>query len=157
MTCLFFYSILSFSKILKDDHYVTGANSYSWEEACKFLTKRESPLIEKATPDTLDCMGEKKLIMPFCEEKEMTNPYLTRGLIDEKNKQVKCISGKRVIIKWQCEGDKDLYCKDIEVGCFLFKEKLARNLKLVHKSLTDNKTILNCYFDTQKYQLELNM
>lgn len=157
LACLIFYSSVGATKILKDDHYTSGRNTYSWKNACSFLTKRSSPLIEYHSADMLDCMGEKKKVMPFCEEKEITNPYLTRAIVDRKNKTIQCVSGKRVILKWKCEGENDKYCKDQEVGCFLFKEKLAKKLKLIHHSLTDSKTVLNCYFDIQKNNLNLNI
>jgi hypothetical protein len=155
LTCLFF-SQFSHAKIIKDDHYVIDAKEYSWEQVCKTLTKRASPLIEYSSVSGLDCMGEKVKVVKFCDEAEASNPYFTRAIVSKSKRKVICQSAKRVIIKWECEGKEDNYCKDIDVGCFLFKEKLARRLKLVHKSLTENK-YLNCYFDTQKNEMEFNL
>jgi hypothetical protein len=53
-----------------------------------------------------------------------------------------------VILKYKCKAENDKYCKDIEVGCFLFKEQLAKRLKITHQSKTDDGT-LNCYFDVR--------
>ncbi len=155
MTCLFFYQI-SQAKVIKDDHFTKDERFYSWEKACLFLTKRESPLIEYHSVNKLDCMGKVVDVGPFCDEREAANPYLSRAIVDKKKKQIICKSASRVILKWQCEGKNDKYCQDIDIGCFLLKEMLARRLKLVHKSLTDGK-YLNCYFDTQKNNLELNL
>lgn len=91
-------------------------------------------------------MGTTVKVVTFCDEVEASNPYFTRAFVSVKTKKVVCQSAKRVILKWQCEGNSDPYCKDIDIGCFLFKEKLARRLKLVHKSLDSGK-YLNCYFD----------
>ena len=154
MTCLFF-GLIAEAKILKDDHYVIGEKKFSWVKVCKKLTKRESPLIESAGIGTLDCMGEKVEVVKFCDEVEQANPYFTRAKVIKSEKVISCLSARRVILKWECEGKKDRYCRDPDIGCFLFKEKLARRLKLVHQSLTEEK-YLNCYFDTQKNEMEFN-
>ena len=143
-TCLFFVQN-STAKLVKDEHYVIKENLYTWKQVCLDLTKRPSPLIEYKTVSKLDCMGEVLDVIAFCDKKEAANPYFTRAVVDKEKEAVKCQSAKRVIIKWQCEGKQDRYCKDVEIGCFLFKEKLARRLKIVHQSLTDEK-VLNCYF-----------
>ena len=75
------------------------------------------------------------------------------GLI-VKNNKVFCQSAKRVVVKYECEGNKDKYCNDVEVGCFLIKEKLAMRLKIAHQSLLQNK-VLNCHFDIHSSKLEL--
>lgn len=152
LACLFFAQF-SFAKIIKDDHYSVGSKKYSWKEVCKKLVHRDSPLIEKVNISTLDCMGTKVSVFKFCDEVEGGNPYLSRAIVGKN--VVICHSAKRVIIKWECEGKKDKYCKDKDIGCFLFKEKLARRLKLAHGSLVDNK-YLNCYYDTQVNTIELN-
>lgn len=153
-TCLFF-SQVSNAKILKDDHYVIGEKEFSWEKVCKKLTKRDSPLIEYKSINELDCMGKSVKVIKYCDDVEAANPYFTRAIVSKNKKVIVCQSAKRVIIKWECEGATDKYCKDIDLGCFFFKEKLARRLKLAHKSLTDGK-ILNCYFDTQVNDINLN-
>ena len=154
MTCLFF-SLISHAKILQDDHYTTGSNSYSWSEVCKHITKRESPLIEYDSISSLDCMGKKVEVDSFCNEKEAANPYYTRAVVS-KDKKVKCYSGKRVLLKWQCEGKEDKYCKDEEIGCFLMKEKLAKRLSISHQSLDKETQTLKCYFDAQYDIFNLN-
>ena len=116
------------------------------------MTKRSSPLIEKKSDTKLDCMGEVVKAIDFCQQKEIFNEFLTRGLVTEKS--VKCQSGKRVILKWSCEGESDRFCRDKDIGCFYFKELLARRLSLVHHSLNDG--VLNCYFDTEVNTITLN-
>jgi len=153
MTCLFFSQFLN-AKVLKDDFFFKSENSYSFSEVCKTLTNRESPLIEKVSADTIDCMGLKKNVIEFCDLKESDNVFLARAYIDEEKKSVKCRSGRSVIFKWKCEGKNDRYCKDADIGCFLVKEKLARNLKLNHKALDKKSRTLSCYFDLGKMSID---
>ncbi len=156
MICLFFCIFSVQAKLVKDEHYVTGSNKYNWSDVCREMTKRNSPLIEYATITKLDCMGRKVSATDFCFQKEAANPYFARGYVEKKSRKIVCQSAKRVILKWKCEGKNDKYCQDSEVGCFLFKEKLARRLKLVHNSITDKK-YLNCYFDIHSEEMELNL
>lgn len=156
MTCLFFAQNIS-AEVIRYDNSVSGSSEFSWSEACKYLTKRESPIIDFESVSHLNCMGVKKSVIDFCDYKEAANPYFARAIVSKKNKTVICQSSKRVILKWKCEGKTDKYCKDPEIGCFLLKEKMARRLKLAHRSLTDKKSYLNCYFDTQKNSLKLNL
>ena len=97
---------------------------------------------------TLNCMGEKKNISAFCEEKEAANPYYIRAIVNKKTNKVDCLSSKRVLLKYKCETKNDRYCKDKEIGCYLFKEQLAKRLKISHQSLNQN--ILSCYFDIKQ-------
>jgi hypothetical protein len=101
-------------------------------------------------------MGKKVEISKFCDHKEAANPYFIRGTVDKVKKKVICLSSKRVILKYECEGKKDRFCVDAEIGCFLLKEKLARRLKISHQSLS-NKKILNCYFDIGTNSLDMNI
>lgn len=156
MTCLFFAQ-LSHGEIIKDDKTVTARSKFSFEEACEYLTKRKSPLIDYKSITSLSCMGEVKDVAPFCDYKEAANPYFIRAIVLKDKKQVECLSAKKVILKYKCEGAKDKLCLDSEIGCFLLREKLAKRLKTVHESLTDNKTILNCYYEIGFNSMELGL
>ena len=161
LACLFFIPISS-AKIIKDEKYITGQTEFSFEEACKYLTKRKSPLIDFSSISSLNCMGKKVEVAKFCDYKEAANQYFIRGIVNKTKKRVICLSSKRVIIKYSCEGKKDRFCEDAEIGCFLIKEKLARRLKISHQSLTDSVTpsenkVLNCYFDIGTNSLEMNI
>ena len=156
--CLFFITFchFSFAEVIKDEHFSTGSNSYSWKSVCKQITKRDSPLIEKKTASLLDCMGESVEIEKFCDEKEIANAFYTRAYINSIDKTVECKSGRRVIFKWKCEGLKDKYCEDQETGCYLIQEKLAKRLKIIHKSLIKEgeERYLNCYFGSKNLDLK---
>ena len=156
ITCLFFAQF-SEGKLLQDEKSITGETTFSFQEACKYLTKRDSPLIEVHSINQLNCMSEIKDINPFCNHKEAANPYYIRALVDKDSKRIKCLSSKRVILKYQCEGNKDQYCEDQDIGCFLLKEKLAVRLKAVYKNLSKEEGILKCYFDIGGDSLEQNI
>lgn len=134
--------------IIKDEKYITGSNEYSFQEVCHNLVKGDSPLIDAASVSKLNCMGRKVEVAKFCDEKEAGNPYYIRAFIDKESKKVKCLSAKRVILHHRCEPSNDKYCEDSEVGCFLYKEQLAKRLKVAHQSISDDK-ILKCYFDVR--------
>ena len=99
MTCLFFSSALR-AKILKDEKTITNISEYSFTEVCKSLTERESALIDFSNISELNCMGQKVDVNKFCDEKEAGNPYYIRAQNDQKKKVVKCISSKKVILKY---------------------------------------------------------
>lgn len=144
-------SVHAYANFLVDDHYTTKTTEYTFQEVCRALTLRDAPLIE-GEGSVLDCMGTKVKPIDFCLKREVTNPYITRAVISDR--KILCKSASRVILKWKCEGETDRYCKDKDVGCFLFKEVLARRLKLAHHSLQNGE--LNCYFDTQVNDIQFN-
>lgn len=154
MACLFFTQIVS-AKIVKDEKTVTGRSTHSFKDVCKFLTKRESPLVEYKSISKLNCMGDIKEVAPFCDYKEAPNPYYIRAIVNKKEKKVECLSAKKVIIKYQCEGKQDKYCIDSEMGCFMLGEKLAKRLKVSHDSKTEEDKYLNCYFEIKQSTFEL--
>lgn len=155
VACLFF-SQNSLAEIVQDDKIITAKSSYSFKEACKYLTKRESPLIDFVSISTLNCMGEKKDIEAFCDFKEAANPYYIRALAFKKNNEVRCLSAKKVTIKYKCEKSEDKLCQDSEIGCFHLREKLAKRLSITYSSITDKK-FLNCHFEIKRNFLELDI
>lgn len=146
MTCLFFAQI-SFAEIIKDDKLITATSTHSFKEACQYLTKRDSPLIDYVSITAINCMGEKQNIDKFCDYKEAANPYYIRALAFKAGEEIRCLSAKKVTLKYKCEGSRDKLCQDPDIGCFHLREKLAKRLKATHSSLTDNK-FLNCHFET---------
>lgn len=157
LTACLFFAQFSQAEIIKDDKTVTGRSTFSWTSACEYLTKRKSPLIDYKSITSLSCMGDIKEVVDFCDYKEAANPYFIRAIVLKDKKQVECLSAKKVILKYKCEGAKDKYCLDSEIGCFMLKEKLAKRLKTVHDSLTDNKKILNCYYEIGSNFMELGL
>lgn len=151
LSAFFFTQV--FAGIIRNDVYGSRTSEYSYEEVCKKMTKKESPLIEAEGLSYLNCMGEKIRVGKFCEEKLITDPYYIKGYINQDSKKVVCQSGREVIIKYLCvlKSDAD-YCDDAAIGCGLLQEKLALRLKINHSSILLNKTgkkELNCVFSPQ--------
>ncbi len=154
--CLFFSFTVN-AKVTKDEVYITGENEYTFKEACKLVTKRESPLIEALSVTSLDCMGTAITVSDFCFKKESSNAFYVRAVVDKKNKKVICKSARRVIVKYECDSpSKKKFCDDPQIGCYFLQEKLARRLKVVHSSVlpSSNKSHkeLNCYFGQKEVQ-----
>lgn len=153
LLCLLFLSSSAIAGITRDDVYGSRKKEFSFEEVCKKLTKRDSPLIEVKSITYLDCMGEETRVGKYCEEALVTDPYYLRAYIDEENKKVVCQSGREVIVKYVCmlSSDKE-YCDTAEIGCELLREKLAYRLKVNNASVLLNKSgkkELNCVFSPQ--------
>lgn len=144
---------LVFSSVVKDDVATTDRAKFPLSTVCKRLVTHESPLIEIVSGTEIDCMGKKVHVGRFCEKEMAHDPYYLRAFVDREKKEVVCLSGKKVIFKYQCVklSDKDL-CKDeARSSCLQIKEKLAYRLDIVHSSFTKNdKGIkeLNCLFES---------
>lgn len=153
--CLFSFSL--HAKILKDEVVVVDEKRFSFQQVCKELTKRDSPLITYYSISKLDCMGEVIDASKYCDSKTQDDPYYIRAIVEKESRQVNCKSAKRVQIKYQCESIKDKFCKDKEIGCYLLQEKLAKRLKTAHASIVTNGKykILNCHFTPKNEQLTI--
>lgn len=148
-----FFLTQTFAGITRNDVYGSRKTEFSFEEVCKKMTKRESPLIEIEDMSYLNCMGDKIRVGKFCEEKLVTDPYYISAHVDSETKKVVCQSGREVIIKYVCMLTSDkAYCDDSAIGCGLLQEKLAFRLKINHHSILLNKSgkkELNCVFSPQ--------
>lgn len=155
ITCLFFLVFNVQAKIIKDEVLLTDEKLFSFREVCKKLTKRDSPLITFHSVSKLDCMGKIVDVSKFCDMHTQADPYYIRAVVEKSSKQVNCKSAKRVRIKYQCDSGNDKYCKDKEIGCYLFQEKLAKRLKTAHASIIteQGRKILNCHFTPKNEQL----
>lgn len=140
----------SFAKIIQHDVYqVSPKKTFSLQDVCKTMLKKEFPLLQAHSATKVDCMSRLVDSIDFCEKKLPADPYLASGFVDSKNQKVVCQSARRVVVKYACEGSDEAYCKDSSAGCNLIKSKLARRLDLSHHSLLDSlegKKELNCYF-----------
>jgi hypothetical protein len=109
-------------------------------------------LIDAVSGTELDCMGKKVAASEFCEKVLAHDPYYLRAYVDAATKEVVCLSGKRVVFKFQCvrRTHAELCAASAKVACEEMKSKLAHRLELVHSSHTrTDKGIkeLNCYFE----------
>jgi hypothetical protein len=143
------------AKLLKHEVFQISKKEFSFKHVCKTMLKKEYPLIQVHSTSKLDCMSQLVDAGKFCDKELADDPYLVRGFVDRKDKKVKCQSGRRVIVKYDCTKGPGQYCDDSSIGCYYIKEKLARRLKVSHHSLTGNgrgKKELNCYFSLNNYE-----
>lgn len=149
MACLFLSTPVS-AKIIKDDVFVKSEKTYSFEQVCRALVKRESPLIEARSVGKLDCMGTIVNVSDFCQKEFERDPSYARAMV--KDGKVKCQMATRVIMGYQCASSGDGLCDDKDIGCYKLREKFASNLFLSHASSSreGKGRKLNCYFSAQK-------
>ncbi len=150
---LILFPILSFANILQDDVAVTDKIRHSFKAVCTKMVTHEAPLIEIVSGTQLDCMGKKINVADFCDKESVTDPYYLRAYIDAATKEVVCVSGKKVLFKYQCVklSDKNLCAQDAKVSCAFIQEKLAKRLDMVHSSIVKNEKgikQLNCFFES---------
>ncbi|MFP5387610.1 MAG: hypothetical protein ACLGHN_16155 [Bacteriovoracia bacterium] len=154
MTFLFLlFPILSFAHIVQDDVSITEKSRHSFKTVCAKMFSHDSPLIEVASGTVLDCMGKKLEVGKYCEKAMAADPYYLRAYIDQKSKEVVCVSGKKVLFKYQCVklSDKSLCSQEAKASCKYIQGKLAKRLDLVHFSFVKNEKgikELNCFFES---------
>lgn len=148
-----FFPIISFAHIIQDDVSVTEKSRYSFKTVCEKMFTHESPLIDAASGTELDCMGKKIEVGKFCEKVTAADPYYLRAYVDKDKREVVCVSGKKVLFKYQCVklSDKALCSGEAKNSCEFIQGKLAKRLDLVHSSFVrSEKGIkqLNCFFES---------
>ena len=156
LACLLLCNPLN-AKILQDEVVISDEKIFSFEQVCKELTGRESPLISAQSMTQLDCMGMIIKVGDFCDKKTQDDPYYIRGLVDKTQKRVICKSAKRVHMKYECENVQDRFCQEAELGCYLLQELFAKRLKTSHATiLPEGKSkILSCHFLPKNEDLSL--
>lgn len=147
------FPILSFAHIVQDDVSVLDKSRFSFKHACTRSGFEDSPLIEVISGTVLDCMGRKIEVADFCEKELAMDPYFLRAYIDKDSKEVVCVSGKKVLFKYQCVklADKQMCSESAETACKFIQKKLARRLDMVHSSFVKNEKgikQLNCFFES---------
>lgn len=147
------FPILSFAHIVQDDVSITEKSRHSFKTVCEKMFSHESPLIDPVSGSELDCMGKKLSVGRFCEKATAADPYYLRAYIDKDKREVVCVSGKKVLFKYQCVklSDKKLCSGEAKNSCEFIQQKLAKRLDLVHASFVKSEKgikQLNCFFDS---------
>lgn len=147
------FPILCLAHVIQDDVAVTSRQRFPFKSVCLKMVTHEAPLIEVVSGSILDCMGKKIQVGDFCEKITATDPYYIRAYIDKKNNEVICVSGKKVLFKYQCikSFDQQLCSKDSRSACLFIQERLAKRLDLVHESFIKNEAgvkELSCFFES---------
>jgi hypothetical protein len=155
MIFLFFllFPFTSFSRVIQDDVTVVEKFSYNMKEVCSKMVTHESPLVEVVSGTELDCMGKKIQVSDFCDKELVTDPYYLRGYVNREKKEVVCVTGKKVVFKYQCTklSDGELCDGNSKTGCAFAQKKLARRLDLVEHSLAKSEKgikELSCKFES---------
>lgn len=144
---------LAFAHIVQDDVSVTEKTRHSLKQVCTKMGFVDSPLIEIVSGTKIDCMGRKVEAGDFCEKVMAADPYYLRAYIDRDKNEVICVSGKKVLFKYQCVklSDKAMCSQEAKVSCTYIQKKLARRLDMVHASFVRNEKgikQLNCFFES---------
>lgn len=153
MYSLLLIPFLAFAHIVQDDVSVTEKSRHSLKQVCTKMGFVDSPLIDIVSGTQIDCMGRKVEAGTFCEKEMATDPYYLRAYIDKEKNEVVCVSGKKVLFKYQCVklSDKAMCSGEAKVACEFIQKKLARRLDMVHASfIRTEKGIkqLNCFFES---------
>lgn len=158
-----FISIFSFSLLAQVISYeVTDRihGVHTFEEVCQYFGHRHNLLINRASFNSLDCMGEKVTIDEFCLAQASDHPdrlYL-RGFIPKvgeqsAEKEVFCVFGQAVSLVFSCEGEglRNL-CADLEAGCLSLRPLYAHQAHLIHhaRQFKEESELLQCRFMMEK-------
>lgn len=147
------FPLLSFAHIIQDDVSILEKSRHSLKYACAKSGYGDSPLIEIDSGTVLDCMGRKVDVADFCDKELIADPYYLRAYIDKEKNEVVCVTGKKVLFKYQCVkmSDRAMCSLKPESACQFIQKKLARRLDIVHSSFVNtDKGIkqLNCFFES---------
>lgn len=150
---LFLIPFISLAHIVQDDVSVTEKSRHSFKYVCSQSGYPDSPLIDVVSGTVLDCMSKKIDVSDFCDKELAADPYYLRAYIDKDKNEVVCVTGKKVLFKYQCVklSDKQMCSSTAESACKYIQKKLARRLDIVHSSfVTTEKGIkqLNCFFES---------
>jgi len=150
---LLFLPLFSFAHIVQDDVAIIEKNRHSFKYVCSKSGHPDSPLIDVVSGTQLDCMGKKIEVADFCDKELAADPYYLRGYVDKTKQEVVCVTGKKVLFKYQCVklNDKAMCSSEPKKACLFIQKKLARRLDLVHSAfVTTEKGIkqLDCFFES---------
>lgn len=141
---LFFFSINIHSAVVKHETVSAKYEEFSLKEVCEKLGAKNFELISAKSSNEIDCMGKVFKTMDFCIQKFPDNHSLTRAIIDEKNKMLKCESASNVTLYLSCDQRDAKLCLNPKKGCEDLQKIYAAKLEVVHQSVVDK--TLNCYF-----------
>jgi hypothetical protein len=159
MIFFLFIPWLAFAHVIQDDVSISGKVTFDLSYVCQRMVSHQAPLIDIISGTEIDCMGKRISVANFCEQELAQDPYYLRGYVMPAERQVACLSGKKVIFKYLCVKLSDQqYCGvKAAAACSLIQAQLARRLQLVNASFTSNSRgikQLNCYFDVDAAQSE---
>ncbi|MEA9355192.1 hypothetical protein SHI21_03225 [Bacteriovorax sp. PP10] len=145
---LFLFSTLVNAAIIKHEALRPTFQEYSFREVCEKLGAKNFELIEAKSMNEIDCMGKVFAAIEFCKAKFPADNALTRAIVDEQTKTVKCEHSNSVMLSVSCDARDAKYCLDPQKGCEDLKGIYAVKLETAHYSFLEkkNEKNINCYF-----------
>ncbi|MBC7711753.1 MAG: hypothetical protein H7177_00340 [Rhizobacter sp.] len=139
-----FLSLNLNAAIIKHDILNAKFEEFTFKEVCEKLGAKNLELIEAKSESEIDCMGKVFPAINFCLNKFPLEKTLTRAIVDDKTKKVKCEMSASVMISVSCDKTDLKYCFEPEKGCEQLKKIYANRLSIAHFSMLEKN--LNCYF-----------
>ncbi len=140
----FLFSFNLNAAVLKHEILNAKYEKFTFREVCEKLGAKNFELIEAKSDSEIDCMGKVYPAIDFCLNKFPLDKTLTRALVDEKTKKVKCELSASVMLAVSCDAKDLKYCFKPEEGCGQLKKIYAHRLSIAHFSMLEKN--LNCYF-----------
>ena len=141
-------SSLANAAIIKHESFKPTFQEYSFREVCEKLGAKNFELIEAKSMNEIDCMGKVFSAIEFCKVKLPNDTALTRAIVDDQTKTVKCERSNSVLLSVSCDARDAKYCLDPQKGCEDLKGIYAVKLEIAHYSFLEKKDEknINCYF-----------
>lgn len=130
--------------VLKHEVSKASFHEFPFKEVCEKLGAKNFELIEAKSLSEIDCMGKVYPAIDFCLNKYPLEKTLTRAIVDEKSKTVKCEMSESVMISISCDKRDLKYCLSPKSGCDELRKLYANRLEVAHFSMLEKN--INCYF-----------
>lgn len=145
---LFLFSTLINAAVIRHEALKPTFKEFSYREVCEKLGAKNFELIEAKSINEIDCMGKVFSAVEFCKTAEKNDPTLTRAIVDDTTKTVKCEHSSSVMLSVSCDARDAKYCLDPQKGCEELKGMYAVKLETAHYSFLEKKDEknINCYF-----------
>lgn len=145
---LFLFSSLIQAAVIKHEALKPTFKEFSYREVCEKLGAKNFELIEAKSMNEIDCMGKVFSAIDFCKGADKNDTTLTRAIVDDATKTVKCEHSSSVMLSVSCDARDAKYCLDPQKGCTDLKEAYAVKLEMAHYSFIEGSVEknINCYY-----------
>ena len=145
---IFLFSSLIQAAVIKHEALKPTFKEYSFREVCEKLGSKNFELMEAKSINEIDCMGKVFAAVEFCKGADKSDTTLTRAIVDDKTKTIKCEHSPSVMLSVSCDARDAKYCLDPQKGCEELKGIYAVKLETAHYSYIEGigEKNINCYF-----------
>lgn len=142
------FTSLTQAALIKHEALTPTFNEFTFREVCEKLGSKNFELMEAKSINEIDCMGKVFAAIEFCKITDKNDLTLTRAIVDDKTKTVRCEHSSSVMLSISCDSRDAKYCLDPQQGCETLKGMYAAKLETAHYSFVENKDQknINCYF-----------